>query len=185
MLFLLLPVSAFAGDTVRHSSKEANFSLELESSWDNMTVTKTKQGKNTAWKADFKRSTASGSDMPLAMLVIDGRKSEDVKQTSDDFKNGQAEVLMMQIVGMDKDAGSKDGFLLTVNEIKKYGTRSFILIKKENRSLQAVRYYILTAFDNYIYSINCQAEVKTFADEQVVAKNLELMMRTLSAYRKG
>lgn len=183
VMLMLIPSVVFADNSVRHSSKEANFSVEMQSSWDKMTVNKTKQGRSPAWRIDFSSSAAT-EQIPFSMLAVDGRKDEDIKQTSADFKNGQAEVIMVQLVATYKDMGGKDGFAMTENEIKQFGKKSFIWIKTENVANKTVRYLILTAFDNYVYSINCQVEVKTFADQQNAVQNLELMMKTLGSYKK-
>lgn len=182
-ILLLLPNIALAETAVtQHVSKEANFRISTYAPFTKMSINKASLEKNPAWKVRFYTEGEQPDNSALGFFVVDGRKNDDIKQTSADFSNGHAKFILFQIVETEKLNPNSDGLLLKESEVKTFNERNFIFLKYEDSDRTVIVYRIMTAFGNYLYSINCQITSKDWDRENEIVANLDLMMRTLSKY---
>ena len=179
VLLMLCPATLFAqASTSEHSSKEANFRVQTLAPWSQMTIEKKNLEKSPGWLVKFHKEGELSASAPFALYIVDGRKNEDIKQTSADFERGHANFILFQIVEAEKMKGPSEELTLKDSEIKKYGEKSFIYLEYERLGLKVYR--VMTALNNYTYAFNCQ--ITSLDDGEAIKANLELMMKSLSKY---
>ena len=182
LVFLFPNVILAQQTTVEHVSKDANFRIQTFTPWSQMSISKKVLDKSPGWVVRFYKTGEAPDASPLGLLVVDSRKNPDLKQTSEDFANGHAKFLLFQIVEAEKMNPSNPGLVIKESEIKQFNKRDYIYLKYENENRTLTIYRIMTAFNNYTYSINCQITSNDWDNEAAIVANLELMMKTLSAY---
>ena len=183
LVFLLSgTVLAQENSKIEHASKEANFRIQTVSSWTQMAISKKPLDKSPGWLVMFSRAGETSELSSLALYAVDGRKNPDIKQTSEDFANGHAKFILFQHVEAERLNPPADGLMFKEAEVKKYGKNDYVWLQYENNDRTVKVYRIMTVFNNYMYSINCQVTSKDAGNEADILANLELMMQTLSTY---
>ena len=180
LLLTLANVSWAQTGNIEHSSPEANFYLETFSQWPEMQITQTKIEKNTAFMAKFYDQQAR--EAPFALLVVDGRKNEDFEQTSADFANNNAHILLSQLVIEEKAQFEKEGYRIITSEIKKYNDIDYIFMKLENNRTNTIILRSMTFKNGYSYSLNCKINRNNRPLANTLEKNFELILQTLRPF---
>jgi hypothetical protein len=165
-----LPEAASVGQ----SSKEANFRLQIPAGW-SFSIEKTVLDGNPAWLLYLSPAAADKDESSFNLIAVDGRKNDNIRQTSRDFADGHAQVLLYQLLD-DQKAHPPAGFTLQESVSRKSGRNDYIIFKFVRTGAPYAVYRIITAYGNYMYSFNCKV---TPARE----KDLELLLSTLEPYK--
>lgn len=177
LFFLCTNISFAQAANVEHTSTEAGFSLETLAQWPEMRITKTTVEKNTAFIANFYDNQAKQAS--FALLVVDGRKNEDFEQTSVDFANNNAHILLSQLVIEEKAQFEKEGYKIVTSEIKNYNGTDYIFMKLENNLTNTIILRSMTFKNGFSYSLNCKINRNNRTLATALEKNFELILQTL------
>ena len=80
-----------------------------------------------------------------------------------------------------KNAGS-DGLFLKDSYLKKSGENSYLVFKFENTNNSVNVYRVITAMNNYLYSINLKIDMFDSSNEKELLANLDTMLGSLKVY---
>lgn len=180
LIIMFNQVCLAQANNIEHSDKEANFKLETLSQWTNIQITKSTLENSTAFLVHFYDNL--NKESPFALLVVDGRKNPDFEQTSQDFSNNNAHILLSQLVFEEKAQFEKDGYKIVSSEIKKYNNTDYIYMKLENNRTNSVILRSMTFKNSYSYSLSCKINLNNKPIAKELEKNFELILETLKPY---